>query len=181
MSLKTITGEQFEQALTEDATYTQLRTNLDTAFPDTRKRQHATSEVSINKVLLTPMANALQVRSYSRSNSHHYKQVLIFSDVDYNPPDPTMAATFMGTDRQQHTITPINLREQSVKVSCSCLDFHYRFAAWNHEADALSSQPPPPYIRKTQTRPPANPMHAPGMCKHIVKLVDILKRRKLVR
>lgn len=61
------------------------------------------------------------------------------------------------------------------KISCTCMDFRFRFADVNKKNDALFGKSPPPYVRKTTTRPPVNPSSAPGMCKHLYKFFDVLE------
>lgn len=177
--LRILRGERLLQAIEEDATYPQLHQNIVRGFPETRKRQHATGEVNVTNVQYVPTAGGLQVKSASRSNGHNYAQVMIFSDVVHNPPEG--GATFTGTDGAEHTITPIKLPGSRVKVNCTCLDFHYRFAMWNFNDNALAGPKPPLYQRKTTNRPPANPMQVPGICKHLIKLTDTLKQNGLIQ
>jgi hypothetical protein len=54
------------------------------------------------------------------------------------------------------------------------MDFYWRFATWNNRDDALIGNPPPRYRKKTD-RPPVNPQKVSGACKHIMKLIVILK------
>lgn len=60
-------------------------------------------------------------------------------------------------------------------VRCSCPDFVYRFAWYNFKHKALFGAMPKKYKRKTKTRPPVNPGHHPGMCKHIFQLQSYLR------
>ncbi|TFH11190.1 MAG: hypothetical protein E4H14_01160 [Candidatus Thorarchaeota archaeon] len=174
-------GERLQQALDEETTYNQLRQNIQVGFPDTQKRQHATGEVNVGNIQFVPVANGLQINAQSRSNSHNYAQSMIFTGVETAPEGAPDTASYMGTDGETHNITPIALAGSRAKVNCSCLDFHYRFAKLNYSADALVGNPPPLYQRKTQTRPPANPARVPGICKHIIRLVDMLKQQGILR
>lgn len=176
MKQRIVRGERLIQAM-EDATVPILRQNIQRGFPDTRKRQHATGEVNITNVQYVPIAGGLQVKSASRSNGNNYNQVIIFSGVKQAPE----GATYTGTDGAEHTIEPIALPGSNVKVNCNCLDFHYRFALWNFNDNALAGPKPPLYRRKTTHRPPANPLQVSGVCKHILKLVDALRQNGLVR
>ena len=181
MKLRVLRGERIHQALDEEVSYSQLRGNIDVAFPDTNKRQHATSEVVVSNAQFIPTQGGLQIDTISRSNTHNYKQRLIFTKVNYSPSNETSTGKFMGTDGKEHTIEPISLAGSYIKVSCTCLDFHYRFAVWNFDSDALSGAKPPLYHRKTTTRPPVNPARAPGVCKHIISVVNHLKRQNLLK
>lgn len=181
MNYKIVRGERLLEALDEAATYDQLYTGIEKGFPNTTKRQHATNEVNVTSLKLTPVSNGLQVSSTSRSNGHNYTQSLIFTDVIYQGmAGDEGTGTFTGTDGQQHTIQPITLETKRVKVNCNCLDFYHRFAVWNFNADALSGAKPPLYRRKTNNRPPVNPAKVPGMCKHIIKVVDRLRSFGLI-
>jgi hypothetical protein len=177
--LRVLRGERIKQALEEDATYNELRQNIQRGFPETRKRQHATGEVNITNTKYVPIAGGLQVNAVSRSNGHNYAQTIIFSGVSNQAGEE--GATYMGTDGEQHTIQPVPLQGSRVRVSCSCLDFHYRFANWNFSDGALAGAKPPLYQRKTANRPPVNPAQVSGVCKHLIKLVQELIRVGIVK
>ena len=176
---RVVRGERIEQALDEDVTYNQLRQNIQHGFPETRKRQYATGEVNITNIQYVPIQGGLQVKSAARSNGHNYAQVMMFTNVPHN--DGGEGVTVTGTDGAEHTVQPISLTDARVKVNCSCLDFHYRFATWNYNDDALAGQKPPLYQRKTTDRPPVNPTHVSGICKHLIKLADTLRQNGLIR
>ena len=97
---RVIRGERIIQALDEETTYNQLRQNIQTGFPNTRKRQYATGEVTINNVKYIPIQGGLQVDSQARSNGHNYQQVIIFSDVPHND-EGGQGVSFMGTDGKE--------------------------------------------------------------------------------
>lgn len=181
MKLRVVRGARLQQALDEETSYNQLRQNIQVGFPETRKRQHATGEVNVGNIQFVPIANGLQVNAQSRSNGHDYTQQMIFSDVETAPEGAPDTASYVGTDGTTRTIQPIPLATAQAKVNCNCLDFHYRFAKLNYSNDALVGNPPPLYQRKTQTRPPANPARVPGICKHIIRLVDNLKQQGILR
>lgn len=181
MKHKVLRGERILQAIEEDATYNQLRQNIQRGFPATRKRQHATGEVNVTNMQYVPVANGLQVKATSRSNGHNYAQTIIFSDIKYQPDGGEGTTTFTGTDGSERNIQPVALQGARVKVQCSCLDFHYRFANHNHQADALVGKPPPLYQRVPgSNRPPVNPQQVSGICKHIIKVVDALKQNGVI-
>lgn len=181
MKMRVVRGERLLQALDEDATYDQLYTGIQKGFPDTKKRQHATNEVNVVQIKFVPVSNGLQVGAVSRSHGHNYAQSIIFTDVIYQGMAGDEATgTFMGTDGKQHTIQPITLETKRVKVNCNCLDFYHRFAQFNFSNDALSGAKPPLYQRKTDNRPPVNPMKVPGMCKHIIKVIEKMRSYGLI-
>lgn len=83
-----------------------------------------------------------------------YKKIT-YKDVDYYVERPTL--------------------ETKCSVRCSCPDFYFTWAFYNHKNKALFGSLPKKYIRKTTTRPPRNPLKVPGICKHIFQLQSYLR------
>ncbi len=177
-----IRGERILQQLDEVSSVPALQTNIERGFPETKKRQHATNEVTINNVSYIPYIGMkmLHVKSMSTSNGHQYQQALQFNGVAFEPEDTDNNATFQASDGEDYHVQPLQLNGHYVKVRCSCLDFRFRFADYNSQDKSLVGRPPPLYQRKTTTRPPANPARVPGMCKHLLKLVQMLQQYGLV-
>jgi hypothetical protein len=175
-------GERILQQLEEQSSVPDLETNIVRGFPNTTKRQHATGEVTISNVQYMPYLgmNMLHVKSTSSSNGHEYKQALQFNGVKFEGADTDQNATFQASDGEDYHVQPLELTGHNVKVRCSCLDFHYRFANYNSQDKSLVGRPPPLYQKKTN-RPPVNPLQVPGMCKHLLKLVEMLQRYGLVK
>lgn len=175
--------EVVPEQLHEVSTVPQLQQNIQRAFPHTRKRQHATGEVTISNVQYIPYIGTklLHVRSQSMSNGHAYRQALQFVKVEFEPQDTPTNATFMASDGTDYHVQPLTIAGHNVKVRCNCLDFHFRFANYNSQDKSLVGRPPPLYHRKTTTRPPVNPDKVPGMCKHIIALVQQLQKYGLIK
>ena len=106
---------------------------------------------------------------------------MVFDGVIYDDADQADNTSFTGSDGEEHHIEPINLSRNNVKVACNCLDFYWRFSTWNHGANSLNGNPPPPYQKKNPNRPPVNPQRRPGVCKHILKMAIALKNANIVR
>jgi hypothetical protein len=61
-----------------------------------------------------------------------------------------------------------NKNKNWCRVRCSCSDFKHRFAWEDRDVNALFGAPPAKYTPVPgSNRPPVNPEHIPGMCKHI--------------
>jgi len=173
----TIRGTRILQQLNELSSVPDLENNIERGFPETRKRQHATGEVTSRNLQYTPYIGMkmLHVKAQSSSNGHQYQQAIQFNGVDFEREDTPENATFKAADGSDYHIQPLQLNDHNCKVRCNCLDFYFRFAHYNSSDKSLVGRPPPLYQRKTQTRPPANPMRVPGMCKHLLKLVQELQ------
>lgn len=170
------------KVLTEESTLKDLEQGTITGFPFTTKRQHAVDPVQVSQIKYTPFKQNqnLKISAVVRSGGKIYDTDILFDDVVFEDEDAETNITFTGSDNEQYHAQPISLKDHEVKVKCSCLDFHYRFAIWNFNDDSLYGNPPPPYRRKTTTRPPVNPTQTPGVCKHILKLMKALQRSQLV-
>lgn len=146
------------------------------------ERSQKANQVQLDNLTYIPMANnaKLKIASNTTSNNgHDYWTSLLFDNVNYLDEESPNAYTFTGSDNTEYHIERLPANTQ-VKVNCSCLDFHYRFAVWNNKFRSLDGNPPPPYVKKTN-RPPVNPMQSPGVCKHIMGLMNSLKAQNFFR
>lgn len=152
-------------------------------FPHTTKRQHSTGPISMTGLEITPYVNTGQLRCTAQMHSagNTYETIIQFEDVTFEDEDRPTNTTFTATDGEEYNIIPVNARDNDVKCRCNCLDFYYRFSVYNQGDGSLYGNPPPPYQRKTDNRPPVNPTKTPGLCKHLMKLADFLHQTKIVR
>jgi hypothetical protein len=183
MEHQVVRGARILQQLDEASTAPKLRQNITTAFPDTTKRQNATSEVAISNMVYIPYIGTkmLHIKAVASSNSHQYQVSMQFTNVVFDGADTEENVTFTASDNTEAHIQPIDLANNNVKVRCTCLDFYHRFANYNSQDKSLVGRAPPVYVRKTTTRPPVNPTRVPGMCKHLLKLVDDLRNTGMVK
>lgn len=171
---------QLEQ-LEEDSSYTDLYRGITTAFPNTQRRHNATGPVQIVRLEYVPFtgSNNLRIDGQARSGGNTYNPHIMFREVEFQEEDLPTNATIKAVDNQEYHIAPINLANVNVRVKCDCLDFYWRFAAWNSRDDSLIGNPPPPYT-PTGNRPPVNPTQTPGVCKHLIKLIQELRTARVV-
>jgi hypothetical protein len=141
------------------------------------ERKQRAGKVKLDNLTFIPMsANGnLKVGSNTTSNNgHDYWTTLMFDNINYvDAEEPNKTFSFTGSDNTEYFIQRVP-RNANVKVNCSCLDFHYRFAVWDNKFKALDGNPPPPYVKKSN-RPSVNPMQSPGVCKHVISLMDDLR------
>ena len=166
----------------EEVTLDDLERDTVFGFPHTTKRQHATGPIQISKMSLIPAVPTqdLICHGTAKSGGNTYEPKILFLEVKYQDEDTNDNVTFTGSDGATYNIVPISLSESNVKVTCNCLDFRWRFSIWNDDRGALYGDPPPPYQRKTTTRPPANPNQTPGICKHLIKMTQNLRQAGMV-
>lgn len=143
---------------------------------------------SSKKVEITGMKPVISSRDFyvsaqSQGSSRNvlYKTGVRFLGVDY-----------VSVKDAQHPV-PIHLGSGEYKfceqlsinhrvmVRCSCDDFYFMWHWWDANNKALLGRRPPKYVRKTDHLPERNPDHAPGLCKHLVKLVMKLSQEGIIR
>lgn len=145
-------------------------------------RKQSSTKVQVARTGFIPSIDdeTLEIRATTNTKEQKYRTVLLFDEIEWLDEPAPNSATIIGSDNTEYYLKRIPLNNVDVRVKCSCLDFYYRFAVWNHRDQSLIGKPPPPYI-KTSNRPPVNPNRVPGVCKHIIKLLDTLMSKRLFR
>lgn len=145
-------------------------------------RKQSSTKVQIARTIFIPSVDdeTLEVRATTNSKEQKYRTSMLFDEIEWVDEPGAKVATIIGSDNTEYYLTRIPLNNVDVMVKCTCLDFYYRFAVWNHKDQSLIGKPPPPYI-KTTDRPPVNPKRVPGVCKHLIKLLDTLMSKRLFR
>lgn len=92
---------------------------------------------------------------------------------------PSMSK-IVAMDGNEYQFKKFTSAQTQAKVKCNCLDFYYRFSVWNHGKNSLEGDPPEPYVRKTDYMPSVNPTRTPGMCKHIMKVIEFLRGENIL-
>ena len=152
---------------------------------DTDRRASAGRVQVVDKVFLaSPNQGIVMVKAKTRSNAKQYETQISFEGIEYqgNEDDEgdNNTTSFQTPDGQDWTIVPAGFNTSEVRVSCSCLDFYYRFAVYNSKDGSLLGNPPAPYVRKTDGGEPRNPKEVPGLCKHLMALSDDLRQERIV-
>lgn len=179
-----IRGQRILDQLIETPLAT-LNQNTLSIQPPSQRRQHVVAPIQIKSMLLVPMRGQrdngdLKVEAKVQSGSHQYDCTILFHNVIFEDQDRPDNISFTGPDKQEVHIVPIQLNRNNAEVRCTCLDFYFTFSKWNQSDRSLAGDPPPPYTPKTD-RAPRNPMHKPGLCKHLLRVVQELRNEKVVR
>lgn len=165
-----------------ESTITDLQQSTYAAFPLTKKRQHVINNVRITSYTMLPGENSLTIKAVARnpsSKSVNYPSIQ-FDGIEYVDETNPEAVQFTASDGTKYYMLPMKQSSVQVKIRCECMDFYWRFALWNHNDGSLLGQKPEPYVKQTN-RPPANPKQSPGMCKHLLKLVEYLRSVNIIQ
>lgn len=169
-----------DESLLETSTVHQLASQTKVFF-DLGRDQRA-ARVQAPEMSLVPSFNdrTLLVKGVTRGQNGTYSSNILIMDVDYVEEGTQHAVDFTAADGSVYWILRPNRIKNDVKVSCSCLDFYYRFAVWNHKNGSLLGDAPPPYVKKTD-RAPVNPDKVAGVCKHLIKMGERLRAENLLK
>jgi hypothetical protein len=175
-------GFDVANIINERSSVPDLQHNIETTYPHTRLRQHATNEVGITSIKFLPFAgmNMLQVQSTTSTDGRPYKQTIQLMKVSFSDTDSPDVTTITAGDGTKFYLRPLDLSRHTVRVRCSCLDFYFRFATWNHGDQSIAGPAPKPYVRKTVNMPEVNPDHTPGICKHLLKIFERMRTQSII-
>jgi hypothetical protein len=167
-----------DKQLLLEISYDKLLQNTRRSFDDGRDQR--SSEVRITNTLFMPYIgdDRLEAEGESQTTNGKYTSRVMFDNVIFKDEESPETSSVVAVDGEQYFFIKINRSRSNVKVSCSCLDFHYRFATYNHRDDALAAKAPKVHVKSTG-RPPVNPAEVSGVCKHIIRLVEELDRDDL--
>lgn len=160
----------------QESTLQDLYVSSVQAFPRTTKRQHSIDPVDITELNLTPFLgmNTLFIRGTAHSNESGktYNPMILFKGVAYHPfKNSVNWIEFTASDGQSYVLERLN--KNDVLVRCNCADFSWRFNYFDHIDNSLYGKVRRKY--EAEINPgSANPQEMPGMCKHLMKLVQTL-------
>lgn len=174
--MKTLSIE-IHNILNEDSTIGALKSNTKTLVLD--KRAENANKVQLNHIQYIPAVadSILIVKADTRSSNKSYDTSVQCNGVEYVTAD-IQGSVPVESNGQTFYIMPIHSNQNTVAVSCTCMDFYWRFAMYNKKDNSLIGEPPAPYVKKTD-RAPQNPEQVSGACKHIHKLINQLQSNKI--
>ncbi len=160
--------------LLQELYYQELKNATNINFGTARNKK--AKRVQRGKALFIPSVKdkILQVITKTNTDNDKYTTIVVFHGVSYVNRETPGSKRIISPSNIQYFVTKNDTKD--IQVSCSCMDFYYRFATWDDNQNALYGSPPPPYI-KTTNRPFVNPFKSPGVCKHIIGVMNNLKKR----
>lgn len=153
------------------------------AFPRTRKRQHAVDPVKIVELTWTPYLGVrtlfVKGRADSGESGKEYQPMVLFKGVQYHPAKENQDwIELVASDGRLYVFERLSYADNDVLLRCDCADFKWRFNYYDHVDKSLYGSKRRKY--ESAGGAPANPMEMPGMCKHLIKLVQSLDHAGLL-
>lgn len=161
-------------------TYQRLYNNTKNNFDTPRDQSSKRVQVFTTAYIPSLQNKSLEIRSKTKTNNGAYDTIVYFQDVEFVEDSPT-SISVKSTDNTDYNLEPID-QGTNVQVTCTCLDFYYRFSVWNDKKNSLYGDAPPPYVKRSKSnRMPVNPTKSAGLCKHLIRLFDHVKREGIIK
>jgi hypothetical protein len=149
------------------------------AFPGTKMRQYATDPIVISNLSWIPYVGmkTLFVKGLAQNEGREYNPIVVFKKVEYDAHEN--AVELIASDGKNYKLNRLSLENNDVLLRCGCSDFNYRFNYYDHLDKSLYNRKRKKY--ESNGGPPANPKEMPGMCKHLIKLIETLNQTTLLK
>ena len=166
-----------------ESSFNDLYNNIETTFPKTTKRQHATQPIEIKNLRFVPYKGmkTLFIRGLAQNENREYSPMILFKRVHYRDVENENTVSVKLDNGKTCVLEKVSLNNNDLALRCECKDFYYRFHHYNKLDKSLYGRDRTPYIRKTETYPPANPTELPGMCKHCIKMIEVLRDSGIIK
>lgn len=162
--------------LFKESNFQDLYTSTVNAFPKTTKRQHATDLIQIIELNLTPFlgVKTLFVKgvAHSEESGNQYFPMILFKGVNYHNSKDNPNWIDVANNGRNYILERIDTKND-VLVRCDCKDFYWRFNHTDHIDTSLYGRVRKKYEAKINPGS-ANPLEMPGMCKHLIKLMQTI-------
>jgi hypothetical protein len=168
----------FERWLIESSVEELYKSTVE-AFPNTKKRQFATQPIEISNLYLSPYKGmkTLFMRSLAQNEGREYSPMILFKNVQYD--SKSSKSLKLKTETGSISIDQLS-RDQDVVLRCNCNDFKWRFNYTDHLDKSLYGRKARKY--EAEFNPgSSNPKKMPGMCKHLIKMVEVLSNSGIIR
>jgi hypothetical protein len=152
------------------------------AFPGTTMRQYATDPIEIETLEWLPFLGmkSLIVKATARNETRVYTPLILFKKVQYhNDRDANNLIEIIDATGKNYLFEKLSAQNTDVSIRCNCNDFKWRFNYTDHQDHSLYGRKRKQYIA-AHNPGSSNPQNLPGMCKHLIKMAEILNQNDIV-
>ena len=152
------------------------------AYPKTGLRQHATQPIVITNLQWMPYlgVKTLFVKGLAQSEGREYSPMILFKRVNYNTENLTEIVKLFADDGNFYKLEKLSLENTDVSLRCNCPDFYWRANYANFLNGSLYGRKRTKYESQGM-RPSVNPTNAPIICKHLIKMQEVLQKSNLFK
>ena len=164
-----------------ESTLGELYQSAVNAFPHTTRRQHATDPIEIDRLQVVPFlgVRTLFLKTRAINEGREYGPLILFKNIQYQDEPGIGVLSLRGSDGKSYHFERPKVDWSDALLRCNCKDFHWRFNYFDHLDQSLYGRKRGLYKAK-QNPGAANPMQMPGMCKHLMKMMEVLANSGLI-
>lgn len=144
------------------------------AFPNTKRRQHVTEEITINDLSWLPYkgVKTLYVKGHTvnSSNDHRHDPIILFKKVKYYDNQTDNSIKLNDKNGKIFFMEPLD-DSNHVALRCGCEDFKWRFNYTDQLDKSLYGRVRSKYDAFSNPGS-SNPKMMPGVCKHLMKMAQ---------
>ena len=161
-----------------ESTLSELYDSAVLAFPNTKKRQHATQPIEIVNIRFTPFlgVRTLMVRGTAQNEDREYETMIVFKNVQYHD----KGSIKIKSDGKTYLFEPLDVDHVEVLVRYSCQDFRWRFTHTDYIDKSLQGRDRKRY-NALYNPGSANPTESEGICKHLMKFSEVQQSQGLMQ
>ena len=159
-----------------ESSYNDLYDSAVEAFPHTTMRQHATQPIKVSHFEIVPFVgmHTLFIKAHAVNEGRHYEPIILVKGVLYEQQITPGVIEIIGSDDRLYHLHRPSLENNDIRVRCNCKDFYWRFNYYDHLDHSLYGRKRAPYVALHNSGS-ANPEEMPGMCKHLMKMAEVLQ------
>ncbi|MCK9458640.1 MAG: hypothetical protein M0R80_03290 [Proteobacteria bacterium] len=163
---------EFSNWILQESSLNDLYQSAVEAFPRTTKRQHATQPIKIVELTWVPYrgVKTLFVKAMARNEGRVYNPIIVFKKVHYLE---SGGIALKDKNGQRYFVEQLSLQNNDVLVRCQCGDFYWRGTHFNKLDHSLYGPDRKKYEAKHNPGS-ANPTESPIVCKHLMKMMEVL-------
>lgn len=153
-------------------------------FPN-RFKYAPEAKTRLSRLVYTAFAGTkiLSVRGEVKglSTNKTYKVILVFQGVDFAKEKDRKhkVPVDVGKGKKRY-IKPLNAGHD-IRIRCSCPDAYFTSLYYAWKSGNLYGRKPKKYVRKTTWWPERNPWHEPILCKHLISVLERVRKSKYYR
>jgi hypothetical protein len=167
----------------EESTVIDLYKSTVNAFPKTTKRQNSIDLIKIIEMNFTPYlgVKTLFVKGLAKNidNQKEYTTLAVFKGINYLAKETRNSVKLIASNEKKYILETIKPDVNEVLVRCDCPDFYWRFNYYNSIDKSLYGRKRRKY-ESSNSGIVANEKKAPGMCKHLIKMIKALNDSKIM-
>ncbi len=153
-----------------------------------RTRFNPTGRASITRLAPVPAGEAfavqMRIEAVSDASMRYYDSTVVLFDIEYvAQKDPQHPLGVEVTPGQVLFFNRPSMGSTKAQCTCTCKNWYFQWQFYVDRAGSLSYDyfHGARYVRKTPPpplgRPYQNPRRVPGVCKHIARLIQIMRDR----